>query len=325
MTVPRVALALALAAGCYDPTIAGGGLRCSKDGECPDGYYCAGDSSCWKTGEAPPPTVPGAPRAVRAQTSVRSATVSWFMPASNGGSAITAYQVTASPGGAAATAAGDATSATLTGLLDGTSYTFTVVATNAVGDGPPASAGPQLVPGPPFAPLSVAASPGVRSAVVTWHASADDGSPVLAYLVTASPGGATATVAGDATSAVVEGLANGAAYVFSVTASNAVGTGASGSSPTVTTPDVPQPPSAVRASPAVQSLAVDWAPPSSNGGESILGYTVATVPEGGAVSMGAYTATVRGLASDTAYRVSVFATNAVGDGAAASAGPVVPQ
>src|SRR5437763_4491570 len=99
----RAAAAL-LAVGCYDPAIGGGGLRCSVDGECPGGYHCDRDSSCWKDGESPPPVVPGAPRLVEATSGVRSATVHWFMPASDGGSAIVSYRVTAAPGGASVTA-----------------------------------------------------------------------------------------------------------------------------------------------------------------------------------------------------------------------------
>jgi len=81
-----------------------------------------------------PTTAPGAPTAVTATAGNASAAVSWSAPASNGGSAITGYTVTASPGGATASTTG-ATSATVTGLTNGTAYTFTVTATNAVGTG----------------------------------------------------------------------------------------------------------------------------------------------------------------------------------------------
>jgi hypothetical protein len=58
--------------------------------------------------------------------------VSWTAPQTDGGSPVTGYTVSAVPGGETCTTAG--TSCVVTGLTNGTVYTFTVVATNAVGD-----------------------------------------------------------------------------------------------------------------------------------------------------------------------------------------------
>ena len=90
-------------------------------------------------------TVAGAPTAVAASAGNASATVSWAAPASNGGSTITAYLVTASPGGkTASTTSG--TTATVNGLTNGTAYTFTVQAVNAAGIGAPSSASSSVTP-----------------------------------------------------------------------------------------------------------------------------------------------------------------------------------
>ena len=79
--------------------------------------------------------VPDAPTSVTATAAIDAATVSWVAGA-DGGSPITGWTVTASPGGAGATAVAGAHSAVVMGLLAGTSYSFTVRATNGDGDGP---------------------------------------------------------------------------------------------------------------------------------------------------------------------------------------------
>jgi Ricin-type beta-trefoil lectin domain/Concanavalin A-like lectin/glucanases superfamily/Fibronectin type III domain len=97
-----------------------------------DLYTC--NSTKAQVWPVPSTTVPGVVTSVSAAPGTGQAAVSWGAPLTNGGSAVTGYTVTASPGGATVTATG--TSATVTGLTSGTSYTFTVTANNAVGTGP---------------------------------------------------------------------------------------------------------------------------------------------------------------------------------------------
>lgn len=77
---------------------------------------------------------PGAPTIGTATPGVASASVTFTAPASNGGSPITGYRVTSSPGGITAT--GSASPINVTGLTAAQAYTFTVAAQNAVGFGP---------------------------------------------------------------------------------------------------------------------------------------------------------------------------------------------
>jgi hypothetical protein len=88
-------------------------------------------------GGTTPPTpsagTPSAPQSVVAQAGYTKAKVSWATPASNGGSAITSYTVTAAPGSKTVTTS--SRSATVTGLTNGTTYTFTVRANNTNGAG----------------------------------------------------------------------------------------------------------------------------------------------------------------------------------------------
>jgi hypothetical protein len=77
------------------------------------------------------PTPPSAPVIGVATEGDAQATVTFSAPANDGGSAITSYRVTSTPDGI--TASGTASPITVTGLTNGTAYTFTVVANNALG------------------------------------------------------------------------------------------------------------------------------------------------------------------------------------------------
>ena len=92
--------------------------------------------------------VPGAPTGVTATAGNAQAKVSFTAP-SNGGSPITFYTVTSSPGGI--TKSGISSPITVTGLTNGTAYTFTVKATNGVGTGPASSASNSVTPIAPAA------------------------------------------------------------------------------------------------------------------------------------------------------------------------------
>ena len=72
--------------------------------------------------------------------------MTWTAPARNGGSAITGYTVTASNGASPRPSTG-AGHCTITGLTNGTAYTFTVTATNAVGTGASSLPTKAVVPG----------------------------------------------------------------------------------------------------------------------------------------------------------------------------------
>jgi Fibronectin type III domain len=93
-------------------------------------------------------TVPGAPTNVTAVAGNASATVSWTPPASNGGSPITNYTVTPYIGASAQTptTVPNVTSTSVTGLTNGTTYTFKVHATNGVGAGPDSAASNPVTP-----------------------------------------------------------------------------------------------------------------------------------------------------------------------------------
>ena len=101
---------------------------------------------------APPPTAPAVPSAPTASAGDGQATVDWTAP-DNGGSAITKYTVTPYVGSTAQTpkdVTGNpaATSTTVTGLTNGTAYTFKVSATNAIGTSADSAASNAVTPAP---------------------------------------------------------------------------------------------------------------------------------------------------------------------------------
>ncbi|MGG2993300.1 S-layer homology domain-containing protein [Paenibacillus macerans] len=98
---------------------------------------------------ATPATVPAAPTNVVATAGNGSATVTFTAPDDNGGSAITGYEVFDSNGNKVATGSADATSITITGLTNGTTYTFTVKAKNATGSSDPSTPSNAVTPRAP--------------------------------------------------------------------------------------------------------------------------------------------------------------------------------
>src|SRR3989338_7041023 len=73
-----------------------------------------------------------------------TATVTWSPPRRTGGKPISSYTVTSSPGSITATTNG--TFATVSGLTNGTAYTFPVTATNSVGTSSASAASNSVTP-----------------------------------------------------------------------------------------------------------------------------------------------------------------------------------
>lgn len=106
-----------------------------------------GATQGWVCSPPPPPVYPpSAPLDVNAAAGDHAATVSWSAPAASGSFPVSNYQVTSSPSGGTCVAA--TMSCEITGLSNGTSYTFTVRALNGAGWGDWSVPSQAVTPGP---------------------------------------------------------------------------------------------------------------------------------------------------------------------------------
>ena len=281
-------------------------------------------------------TVPGAPTIGTATAGNASAGLTWSAPANNGGTSITGYTVTPYIGASAQTAQtfnDTLTSHTITGLTNGTAYTFKVAAINGLGTGAQSAASNSVTPTAPAtapgAPTIGTATAGNAQAGLTWTApGSDGGSAITGYVVTPYIGASaqTAQTFNDTlTSHTITGLTNGTAYTFKVAAINAVGTGnQSAASNSVTPATTPGAPTIGSATAGAGSASVSWTAPGNDGGSSITGYVVTPYIGASAQSPSLFdasqtTRTVSGLTNGTAYTFKVAAVNGVGTGSQSGA------
>jgi uncharacterized repeat protein (TIGR02543 family) len=196
-----------------------------------------------------PATVPGAPTGVTGTSSEPGkATITFTAPASNGGSAITEYVVTSSPGGLTCTATVPSTGCEITGLTNGTAYTFTAIARNLVGNSANSTASAAVTPvGKPSTPTNIVVSAGNASATISFTAPNTGGSAITRYDVEAyDENGVPISPALTCTLNVpfptplactfANTLSNGLKYSFKVSATNVIGTSDSSTATAVITP-----------------------------------------------------------------------------------------
>jgi YVTN family beta-propeller protein len=189
--------------------------------------------------------------------------VSWTAPTNGGGSAITQYIVTANPGDKQCDA--KKSPCTIHNLTNGKTYTFSVRARNATGEGV-ASPAVALKLGVPLPPTEVTTSSwradsadtqwdDYATSQVNWRPPTDSGGAITQYTATSSPGSKTCKANGQQRFCSITGLKLGSSYTFTVTATNARGTGDE----------------SVRSEPSILTLAK-----SLNMGQSFIPYDIST-------------------------------------------------
>ena len=297
-------------------------------------------------------TVPSAPQGLAATGGNASVKLSWSAPASNGGAAITGYDVYrgTTAGGESGTPVASnvtATSYTDASVTNGTAYYYTVAAVNAVGVSAPSAEVPVTPRATvPSAPSGLVASGGNGSVVLSWATPATDGGAgITGYDVYrgTSPGGESGTpvASGVGTTTFTDtSVTNGTAYYYTVAAVNSVGVSAHSGEASATphaAVTVPSAPQALAATGGNASVTLSWSAPASNGGAAIAGYDIyrgttaggeSATPVASNVTATSYTDT--GLTNGTTYYYTVAAVNSAGlsppsGEASATPRPTVPS
>ncbi|GAB1385165.1 hypothetical protein MASR1M59_03130 [Melaminivora sp.] len=255
--------------------------------------------------------LPGQPASFSAASGeVRASTLTWDAPSTGG--AIAGYIVTS---GGAEVCNTTALSCSVTGLSNGSAYTFTLLARNAAGDSGTADANATTL-ALPATPASFSATPGVGQIALSWASVAG----ASGYVVQNTTSGSPAPVCNEAaasTGCSVTGLAQGMAYTFTLVARNAAGDSASPASTGATTLALPATPASFSATPGLDSVTLTWAA-ASGAGRYIVSNTTGGSPAQ-VCDTAALSCTVTGLAQGMAYTFALKARNAVGDSAAVNA------
>ena len=279
--------------------------------------------------------VPSAPTGLSATTGDQRVTLRWTTPSRDGGSAITRYESRyreegGSYGGWTTVSGGArATSITVTGLDNGTTYEFQVRARNDIGPGPESNtASATLDESAPGAPAGLTANAGDEIVTLNWSAPDDGGAQLLRYEYRYRESGETYgdwnELDDDTTQVTIRGLTNGTEYDFQMRAVNSIDNGPAAQA-SATPGRAPSMPTGLTASVESETITVMWGAPDDNGGSAITGYRLRyrlsggqwrnwmTVPGGD----DADSHTITGLTNGVGYEIQVRAVNRIGDGAVA--------
>ncbi len=226
-------------------------------------------------------TVPGPPTLSVATSGVNTLTFTFTAPTSDGGSALTGFDLfsATTPGAESdvpiATTSADVPSVTVSSLVGGTTYYFVATALNAVGASEHSgelSATPvaATVTGPPTLRTTTV---GNQQVTLAWTAPTNGSQPVTGYslFMGSSPGGESSVPVNatpfESTSVTIAALTNGETYYFTVAARNVAGTSAPSNEVAATPLTRPGVPRRLAAKPAThKGVVVSWSVPGSDGG-----------------------------------------------------------
>jgi hypothetical protein len=224
---------------------------------------------------------PSEPRNIQVTPANSSVIVSWAAPLNSGSGVILSYTITVNPGSYRLVV--NDTSGTVTGLINGLTYSCTVFATNESGDSILSNTSrpfvPASVPGPPI--VTAISTPGINNSItLTWNPPVENGGyPILFYKYYSNI--SSVQVSTLTRTAVFPNLLNGTIYIFYVVATNRVGDSVPGISLPIISVSIPYPltissifQSGVTGTVPTTPIINLFIPPSNNGGTIITSYTV---------------------------------------------------
>jgi titin len=216
---------------------------------------------------------PNAPVALKVKPLDGSILVSFVTPAIDGGNRIINYTVFVNDEEACTVAPAKLLTCTVEDLENGVPQIVRVVANNAIGS---SASTPEVeaIPGRVSSPvLSVTATRGVGSILVSWGDPIDDGgSPITGYVVTLAPGGKTCKSGPEELQCEFTGLTLGTTYVAKVAAVNGVGSSTAVSATPVKVVGNPTVVRSLRTVAGVGNAKVFFSAPLNNGGSPITNY-----------------------------------------------------
>ncbi|MBL4595425.1 MAG: fibronectin type III domain-containing protein [Robiginitomaculum sp.] len=309
-----------------------------------------GSSASSNEDTATPATIPGTPTNLSAARGVQSVVLTWNAPTNDGGDTITDYIIKSKTSDSTLFVTFDGTetttasptpatiSITVTGLANGVSYDFEVVAVNSIGQ----SETPAAVSGTPFdvpkQPTILSLTLGDKQITVNWTPHADSGGdPIIDYIVQVDYNDGRGFVTfddgvGTGTSATVPNLVNGQLFTFRVLSVNNAGSSSPSeveSGKPASPPDAPLSLNTVSKS---TEIGLSWNSPGFNGGSDITSYKIEwsidnfasilgdkTIPETtGGVTPSIFdislTTEIESLTNGQLYYFRVFAINSIGTG-----------
>src|SRR3989475_5202429 len=174
--------------------------------------------------------VPSAPQSLQATGGNAKVTLSWQVPSSNGGSAMTSYKIyksTSSGTEVYFTTRGNVTAYCDLTVTNGNTYFYQVSALNSAGESPRSNEASATLSAPPSAPQSLLATGGNAKVTLSWQVpSSKGGSAITYYKIYKSTSSGTEvylTTRGNVTSYTDLAVPNGITYFYQVTALNSAG------------------------------------------------------------------------------------------------------